>query len=130
VLHLTASEEQERLILATYDPIGALAVADREQMAALLTGISTEDATLRAMLETLKPVTTLTPDGDENGQLPEERLGIYEANTIRQVVLHYANDEFTEINELLERLRDEYDEDNNATAILRLLREHFDDEDD
>jgi hypothetical protein len=53
VLHLEATEEQEQLLLATYDPIGALAVADREKLKELTAGVAPEQQALKTMLEDL-----------------------------------------------------------------------------
>jgi len=53
VLHLQATEEQERLILATFDPIGALAVADREKLKELGGLVKPESDALTTMLQDL-----------------------------------------------------------------------------
>lgn len=53
VLHLNASEEQEKLILATFDPIGALAVADREKLRQLSGDVKSQEDALRTMLTDL-----------------------------------------------------------------------------
>lgn len=51
--------DEEALVLATLDPIGAMATRDEAQLRALLEGIATEDAGLRALLEDLAgPATT------------------------------------------------------------------------
>lgn len=51
VLYVELSEAEERLILASIDPIGGLAFTDAEKLDELLGMVSTEDAALRAMLE-------------------------------------------------------------------------------
>lgn len=53
VLHLAATEEQEHLILATFDPIGALAVADREKLKELSANLQPQQAALQTMLQDL-----------------------------------------------------------------------------
>lgn len=53
VTYVDLSEEEEALILATLDPIGALAVADKEQLDALLQEIETDNTGLKALLEGL-----------------------------------------------------------------------------
>lgn len=47
------SPEEEALILATIDPLAAMAVTDREQLSALLDEVSTGDAAVQAMLDQL-----------------------------------------------------------------------------
>ena len=47
------SDEEEALILATLDPISAMAATDREQLSALLAEVSTGDAAVAAMLDQL-----------------------------------------------------------------------------
>lgn len=52
-ISVNLSAEEENLILATLDPVGALAGADADQLAALLVDIKTSDAALQAMLTDL-----------------------------------------------------------------------------
>lgn len=47
------SESEERLLLATYDPISAMAVADKETLDLLLRDVSTGDAAVSEMLASL-----------------------------------------------------------------------------
>ena len=51
VLDVDLSEEEERLILATFDPIGAMAETDREVLGALLEGLKKDDETLADLLQ-------------------------------------------------------------------------------
>ena len=51
VTYVDLSEGEEALILATFDPIGAMAAADREALGALLEGIATDDAAIKGLLE-------------------------------------------------------------------------------
>lgn len=119
-------DDEERLILATLDPLGALAETDDAQLRALLASVTTSDDALADLLASVQPSAGFVAGGDTDGLSPADRLGIFEANQIRQIALHYAADEYAEAVELLETLRDEYGEDNNAEAVLRLLREHRD----
>ena len=45
--------DEERLILASLDPIAAMATADREKLAGLLTSIESEDEAVRVLLESI-----------------------------------------------------------------------------
>jgi len=51
VLDVDLSEEEERLILATLDPIGAMAKTDREVLGALLEGLQKDDEALADLLQ-------------------------------------------------------------------------------
>lgn len=52
-------DDEERLILATLDPLGALAETDAEQLRALLADVVTDDEAVQALLANL--VGTVTP---------------------------------------------------------------------
>lgn len=51
VKYVDLSEEEEALVIATLDPISALAVADAEVLADLLEQVSTEDAVIQRLLD-------------------------------------------------------------------------------
>lgn len=51
VVYVDLSEDEERTILATIDPLSAMAATDAAQLADLLASIETEDAAVRALLE-------------------------------------------------------------------------------
>jgi DNA modification methylase len=53
VLYVDLSPDEERLVLATFDPIGALAGTDGERLTALLADVAVDDAGLRALLDEL-----------------------------------------------------------------------------
>lgn len=54
VTYVDLSEQEERLVLASFDPLGAMAGAEADALAALLAGLSSEDAGLAALLEPAK----------------------------------------------------------------------------
>jgi len=53
VLYIDVSEEEEHLLLASLDPIAAMAGEDHEALARLLAGVSSEDSALAALLDGL-----------------------------------------------------------------------------
>jgi hypothetical protein len=53
VLYVDLSPEEERLVLATLDPIGALAGRDEERLGALLAEVAVDDSGLQALLDAL-----------------------------------------------------------------------------
>jgi hypothetical protein len=54
---------EERLILASLDPIGAMAVPDREKLSDLLEGIDREDATIDALARAVAEECDVPSDG-------------------------------------------------------------------
>ncbi|HEY5275946.1 MAG TPA: hypothetical protein VIK38_05330, partial [Coriobacteriia bacterium] len=73
VLYVDLSPDEERLVLATFDPIGALAGADGERLSALLAEVAVDDAGLRALLDELAasaPRPSFT-DPDDVPELPD-----------------------------------------------------------
>lgn len=69
------SEAEEAEILATLDPLSAMAAADREKLDELLREVHTGDAAVMAMLEELAKKNQAVPSG--NSELPE---GVRECN--------------------------------------------------
>lgn len=55
VEYLDLSDEEERLVLASYDPLGAMAATDGAKLEELLRGSAITDAALAAMLDRLSP---------------------------------------------------------------------------
>lgn len=51
VLDVDLSEEEERLVLATFDPIGAMAEAEKSALEGLMAGLLNEDESLAKLLE-------------------------------------------------------------------------------
>lgn len=81
VTYVDLTPNEEKLILATIDPISAMAVTDKEQLDALLREIDTGEAAVQKMLSELAATNGLiTPDNPY-----EEYLGMpdYEQETIR-----------------------------------------------
>jgi DNA modification methylase len=74
VTYVELSEQEERLVLASLDPLSAMANAENDALAALLADLSVEDAGLAALLADLAadlPRAGLT-DPDEAPALPRE----------------------------------------------------------
>ena len=74
MLYVELTEQEEELVLASFDPIGAMAEADRAALDALLAELSVDDAGLAALLADLAgdlPKAGLT-DPDEAPELPAE----------------------------------------------------------
>ena len=79
VAYVDLGPQEERLVLATFDPIAAMATADRESLAELLVSIESEDEGVRALLESIArqervelPVAGGLVNPDEVPELPAE----------------------------------------------------------
>lgn len=85
VLYLDLSEEDERFVLATLDPISALATYDSEVLDQLLEGIQVESKGLQKFLNGLTPqiYSDTQPDTDhiQNGENSELNLDDLVAST-------------------------------------------------
>lgn len=73
VTYVDLSPEEEALVLATFDPISTLAVADKEQLDALLSSVNTGDAAVQAMLSELATENGLYVDGEPVVPEPSEQ---------------------------------------------------------
>lgn len=54
VQYVDLSEDEEKIVLATLDPIGAMAATDREKMAELLGGLKAEDERVTSLLDDIR----------------------------------------------------------------------------
>jgi hypothetical protein len=78
VTYVELTDDEERLILASLDPLTAMASAEREQLAELLDGLEPADGALRALLDDLARQYELDAlraglaDPDEVPALPDE----------------------------------------------------------
>ena len=72
VLIVDLDDKEADKVLATFDPLGAMAEPDEEQLAALLKGIETDSEALAAMLEQLAQDAGCEPNGDiVEDEIPE-----------------------------------------------------------
>ncbi len=88
------SEDEERLILATIDPLSAMAATDRDQLDALLREVQTGDAAVMAMLDQLAAKSGIIPPMDRDAEwqgMPEFEQ--QDAMAYRTIHLHFADDE-------------------------------------
>lgn len=53
VLYVDLTESEEQLIIATLDPVGALAVADKQQLASLLSSLDTDREDIAHLVQTI-----------------------------------------------------------------------------
>lgn len=72
VLYVDLSSEEEALVLATFDPIGAMAESSSERLAELLAEVTVDDEGLRRLLADLRPPRPGLTDPDDVPELSEE----------------------------------------------------------
>jgi DNA modification methylase len=72
VIYVELSEAEEALVLATLDPLSAMAETNREALDALLADVSVDDAGLRALLGDLAGVKVGRTDPDDVPETPED----------------------------------------------------------
>jgi len=97
ITYVDLSEDEERLILATLDPIAAMAATDRDQLAALLEDVSTGEAAVQAMLADMAAREGITPPFDAAAEwqgMPEYEQD--ELRPIKQVVVSFATQDAIE----------------------------------
>ncbi len=68
VVYVDLDEHEERLILATIDPLAAMAVTDTEQLAALLDEVTVTDQALTEMLASLAVKAGVAPADDPRAE--------------------------------------------------------------
>jgi metal-sulfur cluster biosynthetic enzyme len=71
VIYVDLSPSEERLVLATFDPLSAMAIPDRAQLESLLQEVQTGDAAVMAMLSELAEANGITPDRQSPEDFPE-----------------------------------------------------------
>jgi DNA modification methylase len=72
VVYVELTEAEEALVLASFDPITGMAIADEEKISELLSGLAVDDAALLAMLSSIVPASTQRIWGSDPDNLPEQ----------------------------------------------------------
>ena len=103
VAYVELTEEEEALVLATLDPMSALAVTDRDKLAELLADVTPDSAELEKFLS------NLGADGSKMSH--EDRLAEWEG------MPEYSQDDKTPHRTILVHFKSDEDVDNFARAI-------------
>lgn len=72
VVYVDLSEDEERLVLASIDPLAAMAVMDKDALGELLASVEAGDAALAAMLAGLGATETVGEGLTDADEIPEE----------------------------------------------------------
>lgn len=128
VLYIAVSEDEEARILATLDPIGALAAYDAEIARDLMaTFMDDESATADMLTRLIADLPEVNPDDDDYGNVrlgltPKDRHDDYVGENLRSIILVYPSDEYDEVSALFTQARDALGVESNAAAVMSLLR--------
>lgn len=125
-VEVALEEDEERRVLATLDPISALAVWDAEVAADLFAAFTDDQTATAAMLADL--VTTWAPpiDGPDYGNTrmgltPGERGESHDARGLRTIILVYPDGEYEDRLEQFAEARKALDVESNAEVVTALL---------
>ena len=91
VVYVDLSEDEELLILATLDPLAAMAEADTDALADLLAAITSEDAALTSMLDALakaEGIDTAVDGLTDPDDVPDERETTVQRGDVYQLGRH------------------------------------------
>ena len=134
VTYVELSPEEEALILATLDPIGAMAVASASQLESLLEDVS---ASSDAVNDLLADVLSELPKVAESYSTAGEKLAEtgaredhtfeewgdkYKDKTVRAIHLEYSLDEYAEVQGLADTLRRHLGVETTAEVVVALMR--------
>ena len=91
VVYVDLSEDEELLILATLDPLAAMAEADTEVLADLLASVTSEDAALTSMLAALAKAESIDTAVDgltDPDDVPDERATTVQRGEVYRLGAH------------------------------------------
>ena len=75
VVYVELTEAEEKLVLATFDPLSALAETDGQALEAILAEVSAGDAAVQGLLDDLRPPACLFDEVGEDGRTFRNQLG-------------------------------------------------------
>jgi len=118
VLVLDVDEAEAAKILATYDPIGGMANANKETLAVLLSEIETDNDAIGELLSKMMPETVLPAEAID---LPEVEYQLPE-KVVRMVQLFFDDETIKEFNSLCDQLRAKTKLQAATELVLHALR--------
>lgn len=119
------SENEERTILASFDPITGLATYDQEVLDTLLREVSTGEAALQQLLADLAINENLIPEDSNQheirGRDPKGNLSSYVGDGIKQIVFYCSSEQYPSVISALDAKMFEGGTDTHSAAILAWL---------
>jgi len=122
VVYVSLTEEEEALVLATLDPLGAMAGIDPERLESLLETVQSDDLAISALLDDLADAGGISAAADE------EDKAIGDSTAVKEVTIAYNlvfddEDQQQRWYEFLRGIRNEYPE---AGSVAARLMAYFD----
>lgn len=122
VLDIHSDDPDADYVLATFDPLGALGTYDPALLDELLKQVEPDGESIQKMLNDLWDVHAIRSyTDDQRGESPDERLDTFLNATIKQVVLHFSNEQFDDVIPRLAAAREQEGVLTNSELFLRML---------
>lgn len=152
VTYVNLTEEEERIILATYDPLSALATQDSQALADLLTGIRDQtNNSVQALLDRARDSALVSFGGltmdhgakiaggesqgsariegaHSDGRDSKQMLDDYLNTSVRQIVLIFNEEDYKDALRAIKLLLEVTGKTTTSAAVLQLLMEFEEDE--
>lgn len=122
VVYVDLSDEEEALVLATLDPMSAMAVTDEELFGSLVKGLVADDSALEALIKQTSGATgeeKSGPAGSEGDSTPSGQAPVIQYN-----IIFNSTDEQKVWFEFLKRLRVEFPDLTIAERIVGYIASH------
>lgn len=122
VLDIHSDDPEADYVLATFDPLGAMGTYDPVLLDELLKAVEPEGDSIQKMLNELWDVHAIRAyTDDQRGTTPDEQLDTFLNATIKQVVLHFSNEQFDTVIPRLAAAREKAGVTTNTELFLRML---------
>lgn len=138
VKYLDLSEDEEALVLATLDPLAALAVGDDEQLRSLLEELSADDEGLNRLIESMREedgpedsvrdslvvdhtAKFLESDDPDQSYTGEATAEAYLGTSVRQIVLIMDTEQYADALARVRALMTEHDLETTTDVFFWLL---------
>lgn len=133
VVYVELSKEEEEAVLATFDPIGGLAVSDKEKLGELLDRVDVGDAALVDMLEDVRakyaevPTSTPVEFRGDYADTPEDIAAREAARTkgrsMREMVMIMDDQQYAHASSLVGTLRTKWNLTRLIDIVIKALEE-------
>ena len=122
VQYVDLTEDEETLVLASLDPIAALATTDNQQLSALVKDMHTDNWALNQLVADILASSPRITTGNDNLNLSvDEKAIIYESGAQRQIMLLFTVDEYADVIWQFGQMMAEHPELETNTDIVKFL---------